>query len=269
MADQVARMRARFPALRHTEHCSWWSSWTGPVQPAHGVYTIRLQYVRRYWLGELEIANGYIPEVTLLEPALKLEHPRTGELVPHVYWREDNPERSTLCLYDPAASQWSPDDFMADTIVPWACEWLACYEGWLAIGEWTGGGRHPSPRRRRVDSCPVARDSNPDPQDRALRAAFHSIGTKIGTFASWPLMAAASAGSFPPLSWRDWKIDTWAGSRLPDTLTSSPAPPRVASSPLDWRLGLQPEISASFISSVATKFSRPTGRGSSDGSAGA
>src|SRR5271165_142745 len=109
MADQVARMRDLFPALRHTEHCSWWSSWTGPVRPAHRVYTIRLQYVRRYWIEELEVINGYIPEVTLLDPALMLEHPCTGELVPHVYWRDDKPERSTLCLYDPAANQWSPD----------------------------------------------------------------------------------------------------------------------------------------------------------------
>jgi hypothetical protein len=126
MADQVARMRDRFPALRHTEHCRWWVSWIGPVQPVHRIYTIKVQYVRRYWLDDLEITNGYLPEVELLEPMMKVEHPRTGALVPHVYWRDDKPERSTLCLYDPAADQWSSDDSIADTIVPWACEWLAC-----------------------------------------------------------------------------------------------------------------------------------------------
>jgi hypothetical protein len=263
MAEQVGRMRERFPALRHTEHCRWWATWTGPVRPAHRAYTISIQYVRRYWLGELEVTNGYLPEVTLLDPTLKLEHPSTGQLVPHVYWRDDRPERSTLCVYDPAADEWSPDDFIADTIVPWACDWLACYEGWLAIGEWTGGGRHP--RRRSKDSCQVARVQNRDLPDRAQRAAFHSLGMKIGTFASLPLMVAASEGSFRPLSWRDWRNDTWAANRLPDILISSPAPPRVASSPLDWRPGLPPEISASFTSSAATRFSLPMGRDSSDG----
>ena len=28
------------------------------------------------------------------------------------------------------------------TIVPWTIDWLACYEGWLATGEWAGGGIH-------------------------------------------------------------------------------------------------------------------------------
>src|SRR5260370_2321237 len=163
MANQVARMRERFPAFGHTEHCSWWASWTGPVRPAHRVYTIRLQYVRRYWLGEMEIINGYIPEVTLLNPELKLEHPRTGELVTHVYWRDANPQRSTLCLYDPAADQWSSDDFLADTIVPWACDWLPCYEGWLAIRAWPGAPRHPSPPPPPKAPHPLPPPPNPHP----------------------------------------------------------------------------------------------------------
>jgi hypothetical protein len=31
-------------------------------------------------------------------------------------------------------------DFIADTLVPWASEWLFDYELWLATGEWYGGG---------------------------------------------------------------------------------------------------------------------------------
>src|SRR6516164_6062040 len=224
VADQIAQMRERFPALRPTLHCSWWVTWIGPVRPLHAEHTIRVGYVRRYWLGDLEIINGYIPEVILAQPALKVEHPDTGKAVPHVYWREDCPERSKLCLYDPAGSQWSPDDFIADTIVPWACDWLACYEGWLASGEWTGGGRHPA--RRQTSACSVASaNPNGDLQDRGLRAAFHWVGTKTGTFASFPLMAAASVGSTRPLSWRDWRNPTSAADQLRDTLILSPAPP--------------------------------------------
>ena len=226
MAGQIARMRDRFPDLRHTEHCGWWTTWTGPLMPLHAIYTVKVQYVRRYWVGELEIINGYTPEVTLVDPVLKLAHPVTGDPIPHVYWRNDRPERSTLCLYDPAASQWSPDHFIADTIVPWACDWLACYEGWLATGEWTGGGRHPV--RGQKSTCVTTGDPNPDLLDHGKRAAFHWIGTKIGTFGSFPLMAAASAGSTRPLSLRDWRNATSAADQLRDILISSPAPPPAA-----------------------------------------
>jgi hypothetical protein len=111
-------MRARFPDLRRTLDSPWWVTWVGPVKPLHAVHTIRIGYVRRYWLGDIEITNGYIPEVIVLEPLLQLAHASTGKAVPHVYWREDRPEHSTLCLYDPAISEWSPDEYIADTIVP-------------------------------------------------------------------------------------------------------------------------------------------------------
>jgi hypothetical protein len=219
-------MRESFPELREVVHCPWWVTWTGPVRPVLAVHTIRVGYVRRYWLGDIEIVNGYIPQVIVVEPPLKLEHSSTGKAVPHVYWREDQPAHSPLCLYDPAASEWSPDDYIADTIVPWACDWLACYEGWLATGEWTGGGRHPV--RRQTDTCCVTtHDPRPDHLDHGLRAAFHWIGTRIGSFASLPLMAVASEGSSRPLSWRDWKNATSAADQLRTILISSPAPPRV------------------------------------------
>ena len=32
--------------------------------------------------------------------------------------------------------------YLAETILPWASEWLAHYEGWLYTGEWKGGGVH-------------------------------------------------------------------------------------------------------------------------------
>lgn len=99
MADQVARMRDRFPDLRHTEYCRWWSTWVGPIRPLHRRYTIQLQYVSRYWLGKFEIINGYVPQVTMLDPPLKLEHPRTGKPVPHIgrtIIRSDLPSASTI-----------------------------------------------------------------------------------------------------------------------------------------------------------------------------
>ena len=41
-----------------------------------------------------------------------------------------------------AKSEWTPAMTIASTTVPWALDWLACYELWLMTGRWTGGGRH-------------------------------------------------------------------------------------------------------------------------------
>ncbi len=143
VAAQAARMSQVAPYLQERARCSWLGIWTGPLRPLQRTYTIRISYAARLTIGGAEVVGGFLPVVRLDQPILKFEHPRTGRDVPHVYWDWGEPARSKLCLYDPAANEWSPTDFIADTIVPWACDWLACYEGWLATGTWTGGGRHP------------------------------------------------------------------------------------------------------------------------------
>jgi hypothetical protein len=146
LAAQVARMQELAPFLRETAHCDWIAVWSGPLRPLQRAYMVTIMYVARYRVGEAKIIGGYLPRVRLEQPSLQIEHPRTGCEVPHVYWDWAAPTRSPLCLYDPEAKEWSPADFIAETIVPWACDWLVCYEGWLATGEWTGGGRHPGHR---------------------------------------------------------------------------------------------------------------------------
>jgi hypothetical protein len=59
--------------------------------------------------------------------------------LPHVYPPAENP---TLCLFDPRAGEWDGAMPIAETILPWALDWIACYEMWLMTGRWTGGGRH-------------------------------------------------------------------------------------------------------------------------------
>jgi hypothetical protein len=201
--QQIARMRGVAPYMTLTGSCDWFAFWAGPLRPLRRTYTVTIGYLRRRWLGDIELMDAYEPIVRLVTPALVVAHCRTGQDVPHVYWDPRAPERSALCLYDPAADQWSSADFIADTIVPWTCDWLVCYEGWLASGVWSGGGRHP--RRRRRPICPGLDALSRDRRERALRAASARLGQKIGTFASLPLMAAASAGSTRPLSSRDWR----------------------------------------------------------------
>ncbi|MCW2282574.1 hypothetical protein M2323_000335 [Rhodoblastus acidophilus] len=79
------------------------------------------------------------PQVRVIRPLLKKMTSSEGAL-PHVYW--DDPDFPMLCLFDPDAGQWSPCELISKTTVLWTLDWLACYEGWRATGEWTGGGRH-------------------------------------------------------------------------------------------------------------------------------
>ena len=98
-------------------------TWRGTLQPTalSRIYEIEISY--RF---------GWTPKVKVISP-----HPsRPGELLPHVY-REGN-----LCLHLP--DEWSANWLIADTVVPWASEWLFFYEIWLATGDWHGGGVEPS-----------------------------------------------------------------------------------------------------------------------------
>jgi hypothetical protein len=223
IAEQVAHMRDLAPYMKLVVDAGWLAAWTGQLRPLQRTYTVAISYVARRRIGGIELVDRYFPVVRLVEPALQWQHPKTGKDVPHVYWDWDQPERSALCLYDPAADEWSSADVIAKTIVPWVCDWLICYEAWLVDGIWTGGGRHP----RRRNRCRVTEPSDgrsPDQRERALRALFHSLGLRIGTSASFPLMVAASVGFSPPLSSRDWKRATLAAVPWEVISISSPAP---------------------------------------------
>lgn len=99
-------------------------TWTATLRPT--------PLSREYWVRLTYAPNGRSPRVRVL-PQLPS---RPGESLPHVY------RDGSLCLH--MLGEWSPDMFIADTIVPWACEWLLHYEIWLATGEWHGGGEDPA-----------------------------------------------------------------------------------------------------------------------------
>jgi len=255
IAAQIERMQALYPAFR-VESCDWAAIWTGELRPIRRPYTIQVSYVRRYWIGELEAEYGYIPCVRLLAPELVPRHPDTGAWAEHLYWYPPQPTRSRLCLYDPAARprQWTRQDFIAERVIPWSAEWLACYEIWLATGEWKGGGRHPAPRRSACqEQTQTAAAANPGRRESRQRDEFHWIGRRIGTSVSWPLMAAASAASSLPMCWPRWNSVTWEEGPLPSFSTSSLAPPPEASSRSGSELAWPPAI---FETSIATEAER-------------
>lgn len=97
--------------------------WIGELQPSADsrLYTVSIIY-----------CLGRHPQVKVLAPELDAG---LAESLPHVF-RYDN-----LCLY--RDGEWAMSMLIAETIVPWASEWLFYYEIWRGTGEWYGGGDWP------------------------------------------------------------------------------------------------------------------------------
>ncbi len=126
-----------FKVLRRTR---WHALWEGSLRPLSQPYTVQVLLQRDQNRKKADLPR--IPLVTVIDPLLRRRSADTRASIPHHYPNPNHPELPILCLYDPAAKEWHPRLAVARTIVPWTINWLACYEGWLATGEWTGGGRH-------------------------------------------------------------------------------------------------------------------------------
>ena len=253
--EQDRRIREVFPEFKLTLNAGWMAVWEGPLTPIMRRYRVRVVHFRRRFFDTWSLENDYAA-VQVVDPVIGLDPRGTGQLPPHIYFNMADPPYPRLCLYDPKERLWTPEEYIADTIIPWTIDWLFFFEGWLDTGTWEGGGRHPE---RRSSSCPRTDASDPESRDRldrSVAAGFHRLGQRIGVFASFPLMAAASEGCFPPLSWESWSGGTPAADRLASILISSPAPPRAASLPLALRRGSRPGSCKTFMSGADPKSFR-------------
>ncbi len=100
-------------------------TWVGNIQPS--------PLSVNYQVG-LEYRLPGRPQVQVLNPALGC---RGSEPPPHRF------RDKCLCLYHYPSREWHAGMMLADTVIPWASEWLIHYELWLATGVWCGGGVHP------------------------------------------------------------------------------------------------------------------------------
>ena len=150
--EQNARMRQLWPGFRVLAAASWLIHWEGRLQPYHQGYTVRVFFCLGRDLENAEIMPC-APRVTIVAPLLRRRAEEPGEPIPHHYPNEADPSRPILCICDPANKEWCFGDLIAETTIPWAIDWLACYEGWLATGTWAGGGRHPMIQENRP--CPM------------------------------------------------------------------------------------------------------------------
>ena len=100
--------------------------WRGQLQPSplSSRYDIKIEYT-----------FGKNPNIFVTTPK-PLPLANGAIQLPHVY----DHEKQHLCLYYRPDGEWAPNKMIADTILPWASEWLLHYEYWIITGEWKGGG---------------------------------------------------------------------------------------------------------------------------------
>lgn len=225
ISDQDRAIRRLFPDFRLISDVGLWAVWEGALTPGRRSYCVRVTYFPRIFFPDFRIENPRV-SMTVEAPVIGLNPRGTGELPPHIYPNFARPEFPRLCLFDPATDEWDGDKLIAETILPWAAEWLFFFEGWMATGEWLGGGRHPE---RSAASWKSPDDLDPESrarQERNVNAAFHKLGRKTGNFASFALMAAASEGYFPPRYWLDLKSTfSLANPSLATSISSRGRPP--------------------------------------------
>lgn len=217
-SQHVEAVRQKFPQLRTIVEKPWCVIWEGTLMGFDQPYKVQIFWTRWSPWDDMSL-SGRVPRVYVMDPPLEDRDETYEGMVPHLYERASG--KPFLCLYDPEEEGWEDNErSIADTIIPWASSWLATYELWRVTGKWLAPGRHQEAK----EECKETQNEipNPDQQARSIAAANAYLGRKIGTFASYPLMAAASEESYRWLSWRDWSKPTFKESLLQAISTSSP-----------------------------------------------
>lgn len=152
IAQQVQAMRRRWPEFDVADVRDDQAMWFGSVVGIERPYRVMIRYGLPSGVGNEPMWRCF-PEVRVLSPRLILRPDAADEApLPHVYFDYPDITMSPLCLFDPRDNEWSPNDLIARTTVPWTADWLACYEGWLATGRWFGGGRHATRQAQEHDT---------------------------------------------------------------------------------------------------------------------
>lgn len=123
---QAKKIKKCYPYSKVTKNSNK-LTWKGTLKPTpiSESYDIKLEY-----------RVGYHPCVYVINKKLEL-YPGKNAL-PHVY----STQKQWLCIYYRKASEWTSQQLIAETIIPWTSEWLYHYEFWLATGKWFGRGIH-------------------------------------------------------------------------------------------------------------------------------
>lgn len=220
-AQHVKDVARKFPSLKLVHNFGWLIIWEGVLRSFSAEYRVRI-FWHRYWKEDWALGTRQ-PRIYMLDPPMQ---DRADKVVPHAY--PGHPRRH-MCVYDPdSEADWNWSQSIADTIIPYAIQWLGTYELWHVTGEWNAPGRHPTGRTPCSKKPRSLRDSH-GRQGRSMAAVNVKIGLLIGTFASSPLMGAASGESYRWLSWQNWRKHTFQADPLQRSSICYAAPRREAS----------------------------------------
>ena len=218
--EQIAAVAGKFPALRAVFEGPWQIVWHGQLVGFEQAYEVRIVWTRWSPCDKFEIET-HAPRVYVLCP--KLEPRSATEPIEHLYRRspvhgiQAPPD---LCLFDPGADEWDERHLIADTIIPWACDWLCADELWRVTGIWHAPNRHPDIGKLYLLSKEVAASASP--------ALITLVERRIGSSVSLPLTFAAAAGKFGWFSRSDWYGSLYQPAldqprRDPDAVAAPPA----------------------------------------------
>lgn len=126
MAVQAGKIKSLFPEsnISFNQNRLTWKYEITP-SPLSNSYDIKLTYIK-----------GEHPNIFIENPKLQF-FPKENKL-PHVY----STAKQWICIYYRKGREWNSEMLIANTIIPWTCEWLLHYELWVSTGTWHGGGIH-------------------------------------------------------------------------------------------------------------------------------
>ena len=143
VGDQIADMHAVLPCWSCDQPDKRTAVWHGILRPHKTAYLLRIEYTEPLLLEGR--SNLYLqPLVEVIDPQLARRFGNVEGALPHVYIAHPRTRRigPFLCLFDDEANEWTPNDRISNTTIPWASNWLSCYECWLLTGKWFGTGKH-------------------------------------------------------------------------------------------------------------------------------
>lgn len=128
---EIEEMQKLFPCFAVKKKSANSVTWEGRLQvdETFPVYLLRIEYTR-----------SRRPKVFILSP--KIQNFKEKK-IPHLYRKGKYNKADNLCLYLPKNKEFTYQNFIARTIIPWTSHWLFCYEIWKMTGTWVGGGAHP------------------------------------------------------------------------------------------------------------------------------
>lgn len=143
VGNQIADMARIFPDWSCDQSEERTAIWIGYLRPHQTTYKLRVEYTEPL-LPEGRSSLYLQPLVEVLDPILQPRFGNPEGLLPHIYLSHPRTQRPGpfLCLFDDEAREWSPEDLISNTTIPWAANWLSCYESWRATGIWFGSGKH-------------------------------------------------------------------------------------------------------------------------------